>query len=658
MIDYEYAELFLENNVQKNFIITDGVVSIAGGSFVYNDYTYLLTNDDLKSVPRITELLTDQNDLDFGACNSGFIEFSIAANVTPLIDKACRVYVWMDNRKETLFRIGKYKVVSDKATADRNYRDVVAYDRLQEIKKTDVTAWYKSQFPTDQSRTTIRAFRNSFFRYFGIDDASDTTDMVNDLYEFGKTIGDGSVIDGETIMYALCQANGGFGHIDRNGDFKCICLAQGLIGLYPAIDLYPAEDLYPRKDNTTLIDTAYYIPPLAYEDYYTTEISQVRIAESDEDVGVVVGTEGNAFNLIGNFIFFGASAQELETAATNILERLKGVSYMPFNVRAFGNPCYEVGDPVRLRTGDTRVNSYILKRVLTGTTAMEDQYESIGNQVREEISNDLSVSIQKLKSKTVKIEKSVDQVSVELTEQLDSSVVGSYAYITSQEIGTKVSNGTFTSTVQQLNSSISLKVSQGDVSSSLSLESGQVTLDSNRLVVNSTNFTLASNGNATFSGVVEAATISGSDIVGGTFTTTGQYGYTRISQGRFESRPNESSGNYLLITGYSSPVVAIMEGSAFANLSASGGLVLQNCGIDVRGSGGIQVGGYNVLTTNSTISASQLPSTVLTTSSTISTNQINFGKTFTATGTSGSYTMKLQSITIDGTTYVMYAEKQ
>ncbi len=43
MINYEYAELFLENNVQKNFIITDGVVSIAGGSFVYNDYTYLLT---------------------------------------------------------------------------------------------------------------------------------------------------------------------------------------------------------------------------------------------------------------------------------------------------------------------------------------------------------------------------------------------------------------------------------------------------------------------------------------------------------------------------------------------------------------------------------------------------------------------------------------
>ena len=515
MIDYEYAELFLENDVQKNFIITDGVVSIAGGTLIYNDYTYLLTNDDLKSVPKITEMLTDENDLDFGRCNSNYIEFSIAANVIPLIGKNCRVYLWMNNDINTLFRVGKYKITSDKATADRNYRDIVAYDKLNEMNTADVTDWYNSLFPSDQSIISVASMRASFCRHFNIDDVTDTSDMVNDQVTCGKTIspGDGGFIDGATILRALCSINGGFGNISRNGDFRCIVLKSGLIGLYPRIDLYPSGELYPREDITTFIDSSYYIPPLAYEDYYTEKITSVQIREDNDDLGVAVGEPGNDYILEGNFILFGKGASELEEIATRLLNRIRGISYMPFNVRAFGDPVFEVGDAVRFRTGDVVVNSYILKRTLTGTTAMEDQYESVGNQYRDDKATNISTEITKLKSKTVKIEKNVDRVSAELTEQLDDTVVGSYAYQTAQEIGTKVSNGTFTSTVQQLNNSINLKVSQGDVSSSLSLESGQVAISSNRLVVDSTNFKLYANGNAEFSGTLKAPILTSGMLV-------------------------------------------------------------------------------------------------------------------------------------------------
>lgn len=57
-----------------------------------------------------------------------------------------------------------------------------------------------------------------------------------------------------------------------------------------------------------------------------------------------------------------------------------------------------------------------------------------------------------------------------------------------------------------------MKVSKGTVSSEISLESGQVTISGNRLVVNSTNFKLDASGNATFSGTVKGATITGSHI--------------------------------------------------------------------------------------------------------------------------------------------------
>jgi len=463
--NYGYADLFWENDVQKNYIITDGVVSIAGGSFVYGNYTYLLMNDDLKNVPKIHEMLTDSKDLDFGRCNSNYIEFSIAADVMPLIDKTCRVYLWMNNDKNTLMRLGKYKVTSDKATADRNYRNIVAYDPLYEMKNADVTEWYNSLFPTPNSRTSVRAMRQSFCRYFDLDDATLLEDQVNDLVEFGKTISpsDGGYIKGETILWGLCSINGGFGNISRNGDFRNIVLASGLIGLYPSVELFPAEDLYPREDKTHLIGQAFYIPPLGYEDYYTDPITCVQIREDDEDIGVSVGEAGNDYILEGNFILYGKDATELEEIATRLLNKIKGMSYMPFNVRAFGNPVFEVGDPVRFRTGDVRVNSYILKRTLSGTTALSDEYESVGNLHRDDKTSNIPNDIVKLKSKTLKIQRNVDEFSVELHDF--ETATASQFRIQAGQISSKVSttdyNGnTIASLINQTATTIQIQASK------------------------------------------------------------------------------------------------------------------------------------------------------------------------------------------------------
>lgn len=586
MIDnYPYAELFLENDVQKDFIITDGVVSIAGGTLIYNDYTYLLTNDDLKSVPKVYEMLTDEKDLDFGRCNSNYIEFSIAANVIPLIGKNCRVYLWMNNDVNTLFRVGKYKITSDKATADRNYRNIVAYDKLNDMKTADITAWYNSLFPTDETIISVRQMRISFCSYFGIDDITDETNMVNDLVTFGKTIqpSDGGIIQGETILRAICSINGGFGNVSRNGDFRCIVLKSGLIGLYPRVDLYPSGELYPREEVTTFIGSGYYIPPLPYEDYYTEKITKVQIREDDDDLGVAVGEEGNAYILTGNFILFGKGAEELEVIAERLLDKIKGMSYMPFGaVRAMGNPVFEVGDPVRFRTGDTVINTYILKRTLTGTIALDDEYEATGNQYRDDNSTNIANDITKLKSKTIKIERNVDKFSVELSD-FETATTAEFA-IQSEVISTKVSDSEFESAMQQTASAIAAKVSHGDISSELSMEPGTVTLNSNRLIVTSDNFTLTGTGNATFSGTVDAATILGGDIIGSNIVSTGNYGYANVSSGGVIVRPSVNSSQYVLVNATTTPAIAMYDGSNSLSISA-GSIVLMGGNIDLRTGG-------------------------------------------------------------------------
>lgn len=116
-----------------------------------------------------------------------------------------------------------------------------------------------------------------------------------------------------------------------------------------------------------------------------------------------------------------------------------------------------------------------------------------------------------------------------------------------------------------LDEQIVLKVSKGHVSSEISVESGRVTFNSNRLIVNSTNFKLDEDGNAEFGGdITSSATISGSDIIGATITggtitgatiqSTGSVGgqnySTTISQGQIDTNhitlPNQNS-----ISGYS-----------------------------------------------------------------------------------------------------------
>ena len=59
---------------------------------------------------------------------------------------------------------------------------------------------------------------------------------------------------------------------------------------------------------------------------------------------------------------------------------------------------------------------------------------------------------------------------------------------------------------------IALKVNKGEISSQLSIEPGTVTFNSNRLIINSTNFKLDANGNATFKGIVTGSEISGGSI--------------------------------------------------------------------------------------------------------------------------------------------------
>ena len=278
-------------------------------------------------------------------------------------------------------------------------------------------------------------------------------------------------LTGSQILNAICEINGRFGHIDRDGKFAYIKLEQNIQGLYPAVDLYPSPTLYPQKPKSTPIASGSYIPPLKYEKYNVPSITRLQIRTDDSDIGVVVGTVGTDYVIQGNFLAFNLDATALTGIATNILGEISGVIFQPFEVQMRANLCFEVGDAIRCNDDLTGVEGYILYRNAVGIQAIIDTLNCMKERDYKLDANSVGYQFNAVNNRTASIRTDVDEVSATLTYQLDPTAGepggthNSYAYQTAQQIGAKVEtttynnfvNNTYATFVTQTNSSLTAK---------------------------------------------------------------------------------------------------------------------------------------------------------------------------------------------------------
>lgn len=458
MIDYKNFDLYTGETIDKQLKIT------------FDSGT--ITNTEIPSEQfELTESLTSESQLVFGSCEASEIKFRIYNVFLPLKDKWLTVTQTLNGDTENPLQIGKYKVYSDKPTADRGYRDVVAYDAMYDIINTDVASWYNSlTFPM-----SLKAFRDSFFAFFGIE--QEEVSLVNDSMEIERTI-EPSVLSGKDVIQSICEINGCFGHINRNGNFQYITLSSGL---YPAEDLYPSDYLFLGGFYGEDIDKSLYLSA-DYEDYVVQNITGLQIRQEANDIGAIVGTNDNLYIIQDNFLVYGKSEEDLTVIASNALGIISNVSYRPFNATIVGNPCFEVGDAIVLHTKHQDIETYIFNRTLSGVQNLRDDFLADGEEYQSEKVNDIQTQITQLKGKTNTLKRTVDETRSMITdveENLQSEI---------------------TQTAEQ----IELKVSKGEVSAQLSVESEQITISGNRLVVDSTNFNLNSEGDVALTGEVHA----------------------------------------------------------------------------------------------------------------------------------------------------------
>lgn len=415
MIDYTYNNLFMDDSTSKQLIIEF-------------DNT-IITNEDLFNQSLILEeSLCSEEELRFGSCEASVLKFKVANIVAPMINKWLSVKMVLNNHAEEPFIIGRYKVAEDKLTADKQWREITAYDAMYDIINADMAAWYNSVFPDSSQSIPLEQFRNSFMFFFNLEQVVPKGGLVNDRINIEKTI-QPEQISGKDIITAICEINGCFGHIGRDGKFHYIYLPQAIQGLYPANDLYPdhAPDylpwqqrtghLYPQDPKSTRIGADGTYIECKYEDYLCKTIDKLQVRQEENDIGAIVGRTGdNCYVIEDNFLVYGKGNDELHEIANRIFNKITDVVYRPFNADVKGNPCFEVGDPVRITTKYELIESYILQRTLKGIQALRDNYVSDGVETYSEQVNGVHKSIIQLKGKTNTITRTVEENRLEMLD--------------------------------------------------------------------------------------------------------------------------------------------------------------------------------------------------------------------------------------------------
>lgn len=591
MVDYTNFDLYTEETVDKQLVI-----SFDGGT---------ITNEDLHQEEfELTESLCSDSQLTFGSCEASEVKFRISNVFTSLKDKWLTITQILNGDTENPLQIGKYKVYSDTPTANRRYRDVVAYDQMYDIINADLTEWYNSLFPTDSTTVTLKEFRTSLMNYLGVEQEDVT--LVNDDMVIEKTI-QPTQLAGRDVVSAICEINGCFGHIGRDGKFHYVFLAKRIQGLYPANDLYPQDNLFPREQVTNKIDKSLYID-CQYEDYLSQEITKLQIRQEENDIGKTYpGGEttdlDNTYVVQGNFLVYGKEETELEDIAKKLFSVISGTEYRPYEAKAVGNPCFEVGDAIRFNTAYQIIESYILKRTLSGVQGLRDELSADGEEFLSENATGIESQMQQLRGKSNVLERNINETISQISDverglhseikqtadEITQNVSATYETIqsasatkaalesqieqTAESITSTVassqskwdttgvtvniygygspeeqynpseysslryldqSNGylylatttewifvtelelitdELSSQIQQTAESIELKVSKGDVSTELSLENEQVSIKGDRLVVESTNFSLDENGNVGLTGSVHATELNADEKI-------------------------------------------------------------------------------------------------------------------------------------------------
>lgn len=402
------------------------------------------------------------------------------------VDADGNYLTYYNSNESTTVQVGKYKVFSDIPTNDRAWRTLVCYDAMRDILEANVATWYEGLITNNSFPMTIKAFRDSFFNYVGV--TQETTTLIGDNLMIQNGFVSDGTLAGKTIIEAICELNGVFGHINHDGKFEYLSLPS----------------------SNEAITYSWYIDGTGeYEDYVTEKVTGIVARAESGDVGTTVGTTTNPYIIENNPLVYGL---EGTTALTNhltaLLNKIKDVQFRPFTVETYGNPMLPLGTNIKLNVKrftangyqTFEINSFVMSKYMSGIQALKDKLTAKSEATQPSTVNSIQSQILRTQGKVHILRNTVDELYSEIYDA--STGILSVISQLSNEIVLKVVHNSTTGIDKVYQTALDeaptqgseINISQDNISF---ITNGKIEMTSNALEINSTYFEVDSTGKIT-----------------------------------------------------------------------------------------------------------------------------------------------------------------
>lgn len=412
---------------------------------------------------KLDEILMD-NSLTFGRCCSNKFEVQLY-NVK--LDFAKKPITVVQRVGDTEVPVFKGIVDSSEKDDSGFYRNITAYDIYYFKKDTDVASWWNNLWKENsEAKYTIKYLREGLLMYVGIPYIS--KNLVNDE----ELIGNEHLFDTitlDTLLGYLCDFSFCVPNINRSGIMDFITLKT--------TEPIEITGQYENGSNTV------------FEDYSTNKITGIQLYQDANNLVHLFGTEYNAYAIEANIFMLDMDENRLNQILGNIFEYIKNIQYMPCTVHMLESKwLLTLGDYIKTDSG----THYIMENNYSGSLLVEQEIKSVANGVNLSNKPSSSRSYTAYTGKVSKIEKTVDRLSVEFSNELDKVKTSVEQNANSIKIEAERASGE----EQNIKASLEVKVDKEDVVSTINASADIIELEAGRLLIKSGNFILDEDGNA------------------------------------------------------------------------------------------------------------------------------------------------------------------
>lgn len=389
----------------------------------------------------ITESLCSEEQLKFGKCEASIFECEIEYSDFSFKGQVFDVYLILGDYEDEPFTVGRYIVDEETIENDRLSKSITAYDIMYVLNTLDITYWaYNLTFPM-----TIKQVRDSLFEYVGQEQV--TKNLPNDSVVLTGLVDPENYTElaFESVISAICEWNGCFGHINREGKFDYVFLPVADIEeTYPSSETYPAHDLYPSsvRSKNFFIPQSLTKSDMEWSNYMCKAVELIQVRNKAGKVIREYGIPGktsstNVYVIQNNMLTDFISDSSLDTAISNFANTINGITYMPCDINMKMDLSFEVGDPVTFTSfKGNRIPTYILKRTMTGVVDAFDEVEATGYEewINEPPStdgmmSDMMDSIEDLDERVSNLEAGDGNIRIESVEKLPSAPQKNVLYL-------------------------------------------------------------------------------------------------------------------------------------------------------------------------------------------------------------------------------------